>query len=62
MDGRTLQVSEVGYADQASAAASLVMGEAAEGRPLVVVRGLSWSEPGDSIQQSLRPAEHDLFK
>src|SRR5437879_5358333 len=43
--GRTLEVTETGFADEIAAAASLVMGQADEGRPLVVVRGLAWSAP-----------------
>ena len=39
MFGRTLQVSEVAVADSIAATAVLVMGEAAEATPLVLVRG-----------------------
>ncbi len=38
--GRTLRTSELGYADEIAAAASLMMGQAAEGVPVVIVRGL----------------------
>lgn len=59
--GRPLEVSQVGYVDQIAAAANLVMGEAEEGQPLVVARGLRWNEAGQSVQQTLRPEELDLF-
>src|SRR5690606_38471283 len=38
--GRTLLTSELGLADEVAAGASLVMGQAAEGRPIALVRGL----------------------
>lgn len=60
--GRPLEVSEVGYADQITAAANLLMGEAEEGQPLVVFRGLHWNEESQSVQQTLRPEEYDLFR
>ena len=41
--GRTLEVSVIGFADEIAAAASLLMGQADEGRPVVLVRGLAWS-------------------
>jgi coenzyme F420-0:L-glutamate ligase/coenzyme F420-1:gamma-L-glutamate ligase len=39
--GRTLEVSIIGFADEIAAAASLLQGQAAEARPVVLVRGLS---------------------
>lgn len=59
--GRPLEVSEVGYADQIAAAANLVMGEAQEGQPVVVVRGLRWDEAGQCVRDTLRPEASDLF-
>ena len=43
--GRTLEVSVIGFADEVAAAASLVMGQADEASPVVLVRGLRWSAP-----------------
>ncbi len=40
LNGRLLESSELGLADELAAAASLAMGQAGEGRPLVLVRGL----------------------
>src|SRR5580704_8036339 len=48
--GRTLQASVVALADEIAAAASLVMGQAAEGIPVVVVRGLAWTAPANTGQ------------
>jgi coenzyme F420-0:L-glutamate ligase/coenzyme F420-1:gamma-L-glutamate ligase len=59
--GRILKVSEVGFADQVAAAASLVMGEADEGQPLVIVRGLNWNESSQTGQDIIRAPEDDLF-
>jgi coenzyme F420-0:L-glutamate ligase / coenzyme F420-1:gamma-L-glutamate ligase len=60
--GRTLEVTETGFADEIAAAASLVMGQADEGRPMVVVRGLAWSAPDCPAADIVRPPEHDLFR
>jgi coenzyme F420-0:L-glutamate ligase/coenzyme F420-1:gamma-L-glutamate ligase len=60
--GRTLRVSEVGTADEIAAAASLLMGQAAEGTPVVVVRGASYQPGGGCLAELLRPKELDLFR
>jgi coenzyme F420-0:L-glutamate ligase / coenzyme F420-1:gamma-L-glutamate ligase len=60
--GRPLQVTTIGFADEIAAAASLLMGQAAEGRPVVLVRGLAWSEPASSVQALIRTKEEDLFR
>lgn len=59
--GRRLETSELGFADEIAAAASLVMGQAAEGRPAVIVRGLPWRESDQSAANLIRPRESDLF-
>jgi coenzyme F420-0:L-glutamate ligase/coenzyme F420-1:gamma-L-glutamate ligase len=59
--GRILEVSIIGFADEIAAAASLLQGQAAEGQPVVVVRGLTWSAPDARIAELLRPPEEDLF-
>ena len=61
LQGRPLAVSEVGYADQIAAAAGLLMGEANEGCPLVLVRGLHWREPAVNVASTLRSADKDIF-
>ena len=60
--GRILEVSIIGFADEIAAAASLLMGQAAEGQPVVLVRGLSWSAEESSAQALVRPASEDLFR
>jgi len=60
--GRSLRVTEIGFADEIAAAASLLMGQAAEGRPAVLVRGLAWFAPESPAAALLRAAEEDLFR
>jgi coenzyme F420-0:L-glutamate ligase / coenzyme F420-1:gamma-L-glutamate ligase len=60
--GRRLQVSEVGFADEIAAAASLLMGQANEATPVVVVRGLRWSDQSLPASTLLRNREDDLFR
>jgi coenzyme F420-0:L-glutamate ligase / coenzyme F420-1:gamma-L-glutamate ligase len=60
--GRTLEVTETGFADEIAAAASLVMGQANEAMPMVLVRGLSWTAPEANAAALVRPPEFDLFR
>ena len=60
--GRELQVSVTGHADEIAAAASLVMGQGAEGQPVVIVRGLTWRGPDSSASELVRPAAEDMFR
>jgi coenzyme F420-0:L-glutamate ligase/coenzyme F420-1:gamma-L-glutamate ligase len=60
--GRTLEVSIIGFVDEIAAAASLLMGQADEARPVVLVRGLRWSAPESPASAVVRPAEEDLFR
>ncbi len=60
--GRILEVSIIGFADEIAAAASLLMGQAAEGQPAVLVSGLRWSAPAGTAADLVRPASEDLFR
>lgn len=60
--GTKLQVTQVGAADELAAAASLVMGQAAEGRPVVHVRGYPYPLREGSLKELLRPRHEDLFR
>ena len=60
--GRTLEVTQVGFADIVASAASILMGEGDEGLPVVVVRGLDWSDPATGVAPLLREPEADLFR
>ncbi len=62
LNGRRLESSELGLADEVAAAASLAMGQAGEGRPLVLVRGLPViGQPGKATDL-IRPLHMDLFR
>jgi coenzyme F420-0:L-glutamate ligase/coenzyme F420-1:gamma-L-glutamate ligase len=60
--GNNLQITQVGAADELAAAASLVMGQAAEGTPVVHVRGYPYSLREGSLKELLRPRQEDLFR
>ena len=60
--GRKLEASVVGFADEIAAAASLLMGQADEALPVVVIRGLRWAAPESTAASLLRPANEDLFR
>jgi coenzyme F420-0:L-glutamate ligase/coenzyme F420-1:gamma-L-glutamate ligase len=60
--GYTLQITVVGVADELAAAASLVMGQAAEGTPVVHVRGFQYPLREASLKEILRPKDQDMFR
>jgi coenzyme F420-0:L-glutamate ligase/coenzyme F420-1:gamma-L-glutamate ligase len=60
--GRALQSTEVGFADELAAAASALMGQAAEGRPVVLIRGAGIARRDGSARELQRPLEKDLFR
>jgi len=60
--GRRLLVTEVGTADEVAAAASLLMGQADEGAPVVVVRGLSFDRRKGCAAELIRPRHMDMFR
>lgn len=60
--GFTLRITQVGVADELAAAASLVMGQAAEATPVVHVRGFPYPLREGSLQELIRPKEQDLFR
>jgi len=60
--GRELTATVIAYADEIAAAASLHMGQADEGRPLVLVRGLHWKSQDSPASALIRPRVEDLFR
>ena len=60
--GYALQVTQVGVADELAAAASLVMGQAAEMTPVVHVRGFPYALREGEVKELIRPKEQDLFR
>lgn len=60
--GYRMHSTVMATADELAAAASLLMGQTNEGRPVVVVRGAPYV-PGDgSVQDLIRPRELDAFR
>jgi len=59
---RPLLITEVGMADELAAAASAVMGQAAEGRPVVLIRGVAWPRRQGNARELQRPRGKDLFR
>lgn len=59
---RPLQATEVAVADELASAASLLMGEAAEQRPVVLVRGGDFLAEGQSCEALLRDRTLDMFR
>jgi coenzyme F420-0:L-glutamate ligase/coenzyme F420-1:gamma-L-glutamate ligase len=57
-----LRATLVGAADELAAAASLMMGQAAEATPVVHVRGFPYTLREGSLQELIRPEERDLFR
>ena len=60
--GRTLVSTIVGVGDEIAAAASLGMGQADEGTPLVVARGFGRRSPEGAARDLVRPLSQDLFR
>lgn len=60
--GRVLKITVQAYADEIASAANLLSGEADEGRPVVLVRGLRWPAVEGHASDMIRPLETDLFR
>jgi coenzyme F420-0:L-glutamate ligase/coenzyme F420-1:gamma-L-glutamate ligase len=60
--GYALRITQVGAADELAAAASLVMGQAAEGTPVIHVRGFPYPLREGSLAELIRAREQDLFR
>ncbi|MCB8987543.1 MAG: coenzyme F420-0:L-glutamate ligase [Ardenticatenaceae bacterium] len=60
--GYILQHTDVGVADEIAAAAGLLMGQAAEGLPVVLLRGLHLPPADGRATDLVRPKELDLYR
>jgi coenzyme F420-0:L-glutamate ligase/coenzyme F420-1:gamma-L-glutamate ligase len=60
--GRTLRVTEVGVGDELASAASLLMGQAGEGTPVILARGLDLGDSWAGASSLLRVKSLDLFR
>jgi coenzyme F420-0:L-glutamate ligase/coenzyme F420-1:gamma-L-glutamate ligase len=61
-NGRVLKATEVAIADELAAGASLLMGQADEGLPVVHVRGFPLALRNSSVQELIRERSVDLFR
>lgn len=67
LHGRVLRSTDLAHADELAAAASLLMGQADEGRPAVLVRGLvsvgaAAEQPPQQARTLQRARDEDLFR
>lgn len=60
--GRVLRVSVQAYADMVASAANLLTGEADEGRPVVLLRGLRFPPQDGRAADLIRSVEQDLYR
>ncbi|MCB8973230.1 MAG: coenzyme F420-0:L-glutamate ligase [Ardenticatenaceae bacterium] len=60
--GYQLQHTDIGVADEIAAAAGLLMGQAAEGMPVVLVRGLNYPIANGKATDLVRPKAMDLYR
>jgi len=60
--GRKLAVTEIATADELASAASLLMGQASEGLPVVLVRGFTITGPEQPAAALIRARERDMFR
>lgn len=60
--GYKLKITQVAAADELAAAASLMMGQADEGTPIVHVRGFPYELRESNLSELIRPIELDMFR
>ena len=60
--GRVLQATDIALADEIAAAADLLSGQAAEGLPVTLVRGLRLPDAEGKAKDLVRPPEMDLYR
>ena len=60
--GNTLEITEVGRVDEIASAASLLMGQANEGLPVIIVRGIPETSKVNNVKSILRDKSEDLFR
>ena len=64
--GRELQTTNIAVADELASAASIVMGQADEGIPVVIIRGTDYFKKlrntSATIKPLIRPKKYDVFR
>jgi len=59
--GNVLKATITPLADELAAAAGLISGQADEGQPVVLVRGVNWQPSPDTAAKLFRAPENDLY-
>ena len=64
--GRELQTTSIAVADELASAASILMGQADEGIPVVVIKGVSYVKElknnNSTVKDLIRPKKYDVFR
>ncbi|HUY01183.1 MAG TPA: coenzyme F420-0:L-glutamate ligase [Candidatus Deferrimicrobium sp.] len=60
--GYQLQKTQIAIVDELASAAELIMGEADEGMPIILIRGYQYENKDGSAKGLIRPADQDLFR
>jgi coenzyme F420-0:L-glutamate ligase/coenzyme F420-1:gamma-L-glutamate ligase len=60
--GTQLRITQIAVADELAGAASLVMGQASEGLPVIHVRGFPYTLRDGNLKELIRPTDEDLFR
>ncbi len=64
--GRELQTTSIAVADELASAASILMGQADEGIPVVVIKGVSYVKElksnNSTVKDLIRPRKYDVFR
>ena len=60
--GRKLERTQIAVADELAAAGSLLMGQADEGRPVVLARGVRFATSGEDGKRLIRAKHEDMFR
>lgn len=64
--GRTLQTTNIAVADELASAASIMMGQADEGIPVVIIRGVEYvkslKDDSATAKALIRPKKYDVFR
>ena len=64
--GKELQTTSVAVADEIASAASILMGQADEGIPVVIIRGVNYfqklKDNNATIKPLIRPKKYDVFR
>ena len=57
-----MKVTQVARADEITAAAGLAMGQAGEGTPVIIVRGVNYTRADSSAMDLNRDRQSDVFR